>query len=105
MRWASNSAEAQTKRVRVDDEPGLLRKELSAPVDWSRPAGLRCIFLVFSGMRSIRRAASVGVCRESAVGACRAASCIIALELSSLVPSSSLEAPSHLPLERFQIKK
>ena len=41
--------EAQTKRFRVDDEPGLLHKELSAPVDWSRPAGLRCIFLVGCG--------------------------------------------------------
>ena len=41
--------EAQTKRVRVDDEPDLLHKELSAPVDWSRPAGLRCIFLVGCG--------------------------------------------------------
>ena len=62
-------------------------------------------------MRSIRRAASVGVCRESAVAAGRSpggpseASCIIALELSSLGPSSSLETPSHPPLERVEIKK
>ena len=36
----------QTKRSEFDNEPDLLHKELSAPVDRSRPAGLRCIFLV-----------------------------------------------------------
>ena len=41
--------EAQTKCFRVDDEPDLLHKELFAPVDRPRPAGLRCIFLVGCG--------------------------------------------------------